>query len=208
MVTALLEGDTLLLRGEIHASFPRGAIAEVTIVGDELRFAAAGEPVTLALGTTAARRWATALSTPPPTLAGKLDIDASSRVRLFGASDDDALDGALLAAAALLATDAPPGEAATLVVVRADGQRELETALATHLASPERDVPFWVVYRKGKNVPLNEAGVRAAVRARGLIDTKVAGVSATLSALRFMPRAIPEAALAPTSPRASRAPRR
>jgi hypothetical protein len=47
-----------------------------------------------------------------------------------------------------------------------------------------------VVYTKGRGAPLGETAVRAALRERGLIDLKVASVSAALTALKFArPRA-------------------
>jgi hypothetical protein len=45
----------------------------------------------------------------------------------------------------------------------------------------------WIVYTKGKDAPLGESAVRAALRERGYRDTKVAAVSATRTALRFTP---------------------
>jgi hypothetical protein len=48
--------------------------------------------------------------------------------------------------------------------------------------------PLWVVYPKGAKSEVKESGVRDLLRSRGFIDTKVASVSARLTALRFVKR--------------------
>ena len=199
MVTAVLEGDVLLVRGEIRATARRSTIHDVEIVGTDLRFLAGDVPVLLSLGSIAAKRWAASLVDGPPTLAKKLGVTETTRARIYGTIDDEAFAAALSIAAERISGDARSEAPATVVFVRADGARELDSALSAHLGSEDRDAPLWVVYRKGKDMPLNEAGVRAAVRARGLIDTKVAGISPLLSATRFSPRASAEGeAAAPT----------
>jgi hypothetical protein len=49
--------------------------------------------------------------------------------------------------------------------------------------------PLWVIYPKGPGKPLGESAIRTALRSEGFIDTKVASVSPTLTALKFIRRA-------------------
>jgi len=63
-----------------------------------LRFNSGNETYSLAIGVAFAEKWATALITPPPSLAKKLGIAADTVVRMIGAVDDDALRGALATA--------------------------------------------------------------------------------------------------------------
>ena len=46
-------------------------------------------------------------------------------------------------------------------------------------------IPIWMVYPKGAGCSLGETAIRTTLRQRGLRDTKVASVSAMLTALRF-----------------------
>jgi hypothetical protein len=51
-----------------------------------------------------------------------------------------------------------------------------------------RGVPLWIIYPKGEKT--SESSVRNSLRSRGFIDTKVASVSAKLTALRFLKRSV------------------
>jgi hypothetical protein len=52
-------------------------------------------------------------------------------------------------------------------------------------AAAKGAAPIWIVYRKGPGQAVNETAVRAAGLAAGLVDTKVAAVSAVFTAMRF-----------------------
>jgi hypothetical protein len=52
-------------------------------------------------------------------------------------------------------------------------------------------VPIWFIYPKGKGHALSENDVRSAGLAAGIVDTKVAAVSPTLTGLRFVLRRAP-----------------
>jgi hypothetical protein len=99
----------------------------------------------------------------------------------LGTVDDDRLVGAL---AAGTADSSDPD----LIVARVDDADQLARIASEHGALLARRVPLWVVYTKGKGAPLGETAVRAMLRERGLIDVKVASVSATLTALQFARR--------------------
>jgi hypothetical protein len=83
----------------------------------------------------------------------------------------------------------PATTACDLLVIRTDDGDELEAALDAHAAHLRTTRPVWVVATKGRNAPLGEAAIREALRSRACIDTKVAAVSARLTAMRFVSRA-------------------
>jgi hypothetical protein len=175
MVKALLETEELILRGDVKRTIPLPAIADVAVEGDELRFRAAGEELALTLGAKPAQRWATKLTTPPPTLARKLGIGPEARARVIGPVDDPVLREALRDAEAVDADDAALG-----IAVVAD-EAALRHALDVHGAKG----PLWLVYAKGPRAGFGEGAVRSLMRTAGYIDTKVAAVSDTLSAMRY-----------------------
>ena len=182
-VTALLETTEVLVRGAFRASAPRASVRDVQVVGDTLRFRAGKDRVALVLGA-AAPRWAAALAKPPPSLAVKLGIAPETRVLIDGEVDDAALAEALAEAGS---ANAKPHDV-DLIVARVDDADALAEVAARHDRRLASGVPMWVVYTKGKAAPLGETAVIAMLRERGLIDLKVAAVSATLTALKFARR--------------------
>jgi len=52
-------------------------------------------------------------------------------------------------------------------------------------AQLSKAVPIWIVYAKGKGHAIDESAIRSLLRANGMMDTKIASVSATLTAIRF-----------------------
>jgi hypothetical protein len=179
-VTVHLDSTELTVRGAFRARAPLASLHDVRAEGDTLRFRTGEDEVALILGR-AAPRWAVAIAKPPPTLAAKLGIVAGTRVLAVGTVDDDGLARAL---AAGTADSSDPD----LIVARVDDADELARIASEHGALLARRVPLWVVYTKGKGAPLGETAVRALLRERGLIDVKVASVSATLTALQFARR--------------------
>ena len=177
-VTALLESTEVIVRGAFRASAALASLRDVRADGDTLRFRAGEDDVALVLGR-AAPRWAAALAKPPPSLAAKLGITAGTRVLVEGEIDDETL-------AAAVAAGTPAGaDDPDLVVARVDDADELARIASEHSALLERGVRLWVVYTKGRGAPLGETAVRAMLRERGLMDLKVASVSAALTALQF-----------------------
>ncbi|HEX3551492.1 MAG TPA: hypothetical protein VHT53_13995 [Candidatus Elarobacter sp.] len=180
-VTVHLDGTEIAVRGAFRARAPLASLRDVRVAGDTVRFRAGDDDVALALGR-GATRWASALTTPPPTLAAKLGIGAGTRVAVEGAIDDDALAEAL--AAGLRARAGSPD----IIVARTDDAAELERIVVARRAALARRVPIWVVYTKGRRAPLGESAIRDMLRARGLVDLKVAAVSPVLTALQFVAR--------------------
>jgi len=179
-VTVLLESTELIVRGAFRARASLASLRGLRADGDTLRFRAGGDEVALVLGSAAAARWAAAIAKPPPSLAAKLGIRTDTRVLVEGDIDDDALAAALAAG-----TRAHGGDDADLIVARVDDADELVRIASEHGGLLERRVPLWVVYTKGRSAPLGETAVRSMLRERGLMDLKVASVSAALTALQF-----------------------
>jgi hypothetical protein len=180
-VTVLLESSEVIVRGAFRARASLGSLTNVRVEENALAFEAAGEAVRLDLGATRASSWAVAFVASPPSLAKKLGVGPTTRLSVVGELDDQALREV----AKLAATRLDPSLAgAEIVLVRTDDA----AVVSSVVASASRVVPapaLWFVYRKGRNAPLGETRVRALLREGGWIDTKVAAVSESLTALRF-----------------------
>jgi hypothetical protein len=176
--TVLLEGHELILRSGLRRRISLSAVSGLAIRGENLVFTAGRDRVELGLGPEAAQRWAKAIRTPPPSLAGKLGISRATRVSVLGDIQSEELKQALGEAA-------PASEKEVdLVLLCVNSQSELQH----YLAAETYTCPLWVVYPKGANSGVKESDLRDLLRGREFIDTKVASVSATLTALRFVKR--------------------
>jgi hypothetical protein len=181
-VKALLEPPELILRGEIRRKLPFSKMKSVKADGNLLRFKFEGDSVALELGNAIAAKWADALLKPPPTLAKKLGITSETTVRTIGPMDDAALNKALEEAKDI---SQRKGE---LILARVDTPADLHAALNKAADQLKTGVPIWFIYRKGPGHPLNENQVRDIALETGIVDTKIASVSAEFSALRFVKR--------------------
>jgi hypothetical protein len=180
-VKALLESDSLILRGAHRQVFPLATLDAARCEGDSLCFTAAGEAFELALGAERAARWAKKILTPPPSLAAKLGIGPNAKALVIGTVDDPALAEAL--AGNIAATEA---EARLSLAIVTD-EAVLAAALRGHDAALGGK-PIWIVHGKGRHATFGEAAVRAFMRAAGWMDNKVAAVSERLSATRYARR--------------------
>jgi hypothetical protein len=179
-VKALLEPGEMILRGGIRKRVPLSELQKVKVQSDRLCFTVGGEAVQLFLGSTAAGKWATAITTPPPSLSQKLGITNQTVVRTIGSIRDSTLKSALSEAARLSDRDAD------LIVAFVDTPESLHETLLKAKAQLLKAVPIWMVYAKGPGHPLGESAIRSLLRANGMMDTKVASVSTELTALRFI----------------------
>jgi hypothetical protein len=71
-----------------------------------------------------------------------------------------------------------------LVLLCVNSQSELQQCFAARTYTST----LWIVYPKGAKSEVKESGVRDILRSYGFVDTKVASVSARLTALRFVKR--------------------
>ena len=177
-VKALLEAHELIIRGDLKQRFALADLRDIGASGDDLRFTTAAGDFALELGAGQARRWAKKIATPPPSLAKKLGVAATSKVMAIGRLDDAALAEALKDAIASRKEEAR----SSLAMVR--DEPALRSALAAHEQLPN-GTPIWIVYEKGPKAGLGEAPVRRFMRAAGYRDSKVAAVSDALSATRY-----------------------
>jgi hypothetical protein len=174
----LLEGRELILRSGIRRRVSLSPMSSIVARGSNLVFTVGQDQVELRLGAEAAQRWAKAIHTPPPSLAGKLGISRTTRLLVIGETQSEELREAFDAAG-------PANEKqVNLVVLCVNSQSELQQ----YLAAETYTSPLWIVYPKGANSEVKESGLRDLLRSRGFIDTKVASVSARLTALRFVKR--------------------
>lgn len=175
--TLLLEADVLVIRGALRRQWPRAGLSGWHAEGDDLVIGTPEGPLRAALGAKEAARWLRALDRPAPSLADKLGAGPARRVWLVGRAEEAELAAALSGALA-----AGPEEAALSLA-----EITSEAALAALLPVLPPHLPFWAVSVKGKDSPLPEARLRAALRGLGWRDTKTCAVSARMTATRFHP---------------------
>lgn len=178
-VKALLETNELILRGGIRKRVGFSDIQTVQVLSDRLCFQVGIEAVQLYLGSPAAAKWAAAITCPPPTLSRKLGITNKTVVRVIGHVQDSALESALAVAARVSDRDAD------LIVAYVDSPESLHQSFEVAKEQIMKGVAAWTVYAKGPNHLINESMIRSVMREYGMMDTKVASVSAKLTALRF-----------------------
>lgn len=180
----LMEAHELIVRGPIRRKVNVASITRVEVNGKHLQFQASDQQVALALGEATAQSWARKLTTPPPTLAAKLGITSSSKLTLIGEFTSSEL---ALAVASATSTDSTPPD---LVLANIRSADDLNYALDLYNALKSHP-PIWIIYPKkssetGVSPRIDETTIRSILRREGLMDTKVASVSTTLTALRFM----------------------
>lgn len=177
----LLEPPDIILRGEVRRKAAIASLTQLRLEREALCFSASGQPVELALGAVQSERWLKALRAPATTLAAKLAIKPGTLVCVLGEPEDPALEEAIACGALASAREA---DLLIAVVREADA---LHKAFGQWARCPQQP-PIWIVYPKGRNQSINESEIRSILRGNGLIDTKVASVSAVLTALRFVHR--------------------
>lgn len=177
----VLETSELIVRGSIRRRVPVASLTKVSARGNDLHFHVADDAVTLALGATLAVSWAKKIATPPPSLATKLGISSRSNLLIVGDCSDEGLKAAIDEAAA---TESKKPD---LILAHVKTAGDLNYVLDLYSKIPSGP-PIWIVYPKGPNKPIDETEIRNMLRRESFIDTKVASVSASLTALRFIKR--------------------
>lgn len=178
IVRAHLDSEKLELTGGKKLTVPLAGI-KAAVDGDRLKITAGKTTFALALGAKEAEAWRKKMLSPP-TLADKLGFKPGKSVLLIGALPAEVAAAAKSAAtAAKLPKTIAADVAAVMLTPGKEGQ--LVGAAAKALAPASA---LWLVYEKGGAV--NGDGVIALARKAGLKDTKVARVSETHAALRFI----------------------
>lgn len=128
-----------------------------------------------------AEKWAEKIKNPPGRL-DKLGVKAGMKVAVWGTLAEADLDE-LRGRAEVRVGKPRGGEALVFVVAMAPADLERIQVAATKIA---REGAVWVIRQKGPKAPITEAESRRAGLAAGLVDTKVASFSATLTAERYV----------------------
>jgi len=177
----LLETAELIVRGPIRRRVPIASLTQISVRGDQLQFRTGEDGVALNLGAALAQSWAKKMVTPPPSLAEKLGITPGSHLLLLGEFETEELKSAVARAAAI------NEKSVDLILARVKTTADLNYSLDSYATHPGKP-PIWIIYPKGAGKPIGEAEIRSTLRREGFMDTKVASVSATLTALKFIQR--------------------
>lgn len=178
--TALLEGDSIIFRGGVSLTVKFSEIFKVEANAGWLDLQTGRGLLLFELGPKA-EIWAEKIKNPK-ALIEKLGIDATKKVCVVGKLDAD-LRADLDASGAKVAKTAR-GKDFDAIFLAASAKADLEKLPSCRemLAS---DGGIWIVYPKG--VPaITEREVLTAGRTLSLTDNKVAKVSETLTAVRFV----------------------
>ena len=174
----LLETDELVLRLGMRRRVHWAEMSAVSARDSKLRFKVGPDLVELNLGPEVAQRWAKVISSPLPTLAHKLGISNTTKLSVVGNVTSEELKAAIAEGALVKEKDAD------LTLICVNSQLELDR----YLVGKTYSKPLWVIYPKGSTSAVKESAVRTLLRSQGYVDTKVASVSANLTALRFVSR--------------------
>lgn len=175
--TALLEGEKLIFRGTFRLEVAFDAIRELRVEGDELIVETAEQEARLELGAPVAERWARLIK-EPKSLFEKLEVNAQSRVAVVDVIDS-LFTTALRERTASVAEGRVP-EGAKTIFFGADTRDALRKVALLRARMPDDGV-LWIVRPKGSKA-IAESDVYDAVRAVGLVDTKVVAFSKTHTA--------------------------
>jgi hypothetical protein len=170
---ALLETDELIVRAPFRLTVPRADIASAGADGELLTVTYAGGRIELELGEREAARWAHDIANPK-TLADKLGVKPGQRVRLVGGAGRELVGSG---------RQVTSGEADVVFVVLDSAADLALIDSLQHEIAP--DGAIWVIRPKGRD-DLTEAMVIGAGRAARLHDVKIARVSATHTAMKFV----------------------
>ena len=173
---ALLETHEILFRGTFRLKIPFGSITGLQANDGKLVVKFPDGPATFELGD-AAEKWRYKIL-HPRTLMDKLGVKPGSRVNLDGITDEDFLKQL---------------DARTPVAAKSECDivffgASTQAALRKLPAMQERiksNGAIWVIYPKGRK-EITEIGVIRAGREAGLVDVKIASVSATHTGMKMM----------------------
>lgn len=177
---AQLEGDALVIRGEVRLTVPLSSVKTARAADGVLHVRHAAGTVALELGD-AARTWAEKVL-HPPTLVDKLGIRPTHHVSIVNL-DEPALVNRLDGRAASI-TSGRLRPASDVIIFGVSTERDL-ARLEWLRRGLVPDGAIWVVRPKGKD-GVSEQAVMAAGKAAGLVDVKVARFSDTHTAEKFV----------------------
>ena len=180
-VRAHLDGQALQLSGGKKLVVPLSEVRKATPLGDELRIEAKNAKFALHLGAKEAASWAKKILNPP-TLADKLGLKADTKVLIVGGRIEEVDEAAPKAERASALTAAKAKAVTVVILTLARDAAEKQIAAAAKVLP--KGTALWLVYTKGTKP--NGDDIIALARKAGLKDTKVARISETHAALRFI----------------------
>jgi hypothetical protein len=181
-VKAHLDSQSLELTGGKKLKLALASVKAATVDGDLLKIAAGAQKFSLALGAKEAEAWRKKILNPP-SLADKLGFKPDKSVALIGEVPPEIAAAAKTAKSTAAAAKLPKTIAADIAALMLAPGKEEQLIVASAKALAPASA-LWLVYEKGRAV--NGDHVIALARKAGLKDTKVARVSQTHAALRFI----------------------
>lgn len=177
---ALLEHDAVIFRGDFRARVPLAELTTVAAKAGTLRLTWPGGTLALALGEQA-ERWAQILR-HPKSVVDKLGVRAGQKVAVLGVKDQELLADLAARLGAEPASRTSSGCDHVLLGV------ETPAALSKLAALREAVRPaggIWAIYPRGRKEVAEDA-IRAAAKAVGLTDVKIARISDTHGSVRLV----------------------
>jgi hypothetical protein len=178
---ALLEGETLVFRGDFRLDIPFDQMKDVAVDGGALVVRTDENEARLELGAHMADRWARLIK-EPKGLFEKLEIGPQSRVAVVDVRDTLFLT-ALRERAAHVSEGRVP-EGAPVIFFGAETRDALRKIPLLRARLIDTGV-LWIVRPKGSKA-VSEADVLDALRTASLVDTKVVAFSKTHTAHKAM----------------------
>jgi hypothetical protein len=175
--TALLEAEKLVFRGDFSLEIAFDAMRSVTVDGPALVVRTDDQEARFEVGAPVAERWVRLIK-EPKGLFEKLDVNPQSRVAVVDITDSLFVT-ALRERTANVAEGRVP-EGAPIIFFGADTRDALRKIQLLRARMVDSGV-LWVVRPKGAK-DISEGDVLDAVRAAGLVDTKVVAFSKTHTA--------------------------
>jgi len=181
---ALLETNELIFRGDFRLKIPLSSLQSVSSHEGELHLQWPEGTAIFQLGQHA-QTWAYKILHPKSTFE-KLGIKPGLTVAIVGEFESTFIED--LNGTAKVCSDPKPARTSQLIFLRAERASALKR-VAKLARSLESAGALWIVYPKGRK-EITQAQVFEAGKRAGLVDVKVAGFSATHTALKFVrPRA-------------------
>jgi hypothetical protein len=174
---ALLEGETLIFRGELSLQIAFGSMRGVSVDGDSLVIQTDEQEARFEVGAAVADRWARLIK-EPKTLFEKLEVEPHARVAAVDVRDSQFLTALRERAAGVAEGRVPEG--VPVVFFGAETRDALRKVQLLRARMIDAGV-LWIIRPKGSQA-ISESDVFEAVRGAGLTDTKVVAFSKTHTA--------------------------
>ncbi|HEY8041471.1 MAG TPA: hypothetical protein VIF15_16810 [Polyangiaceae bacterium] len=174
---ALLEGETLIFRGEFSLTIPFDSMRDLAVDGDALVVKTADQEARFELGPVVAERWMRLIK-EPKGLFEKLEVGLLSRVAVVDVRDTLFMTALRERTASVAEGRVPDG--AALIFFGAESRDALRRIPLLRARMMDNGI-LWIVRPKGSKA-ITEQDVYDVAKASGLVDTKVVAFSKTHTA--------------------------